>query len=238
MEEKKHRKSQKRCRNDMDTSFEWRCYPTKRPYPYKVGEKVLVRTKDSQVRYVLGTIQSIDSKDGGITLRTESGATASTEDNNGSYLTHLRDSRRLMPYFKNRELPTILVTSETTPFRQLASQIDEKDIVLEIGCSSGETSRILLHRAKSWVGFDTSEEMLKLCARYLPDDPAGSSVTKAVKIDGLVDPVKAREEATTFGIPNIIFIDIGGNRGTTLFLIRMYLTSSGGMFLIQFPCIF
>ena len=179
---------------------------------------MLVKSKDTNVRYVLGSIQSLDdsSKSGGVTIKPEnSRKTEKTE----IALIQLKHCRRLMPWFRYPELSTVIITSETTPFRQLASQVFDTDRVLEIGCSSGETSRILLSRARSWVGFDTSDEMLKLCERYLPPTPgldgssSSSPSTKAVKIDALVDPTKAKEEANTFGSPNVIFIDIGGNRG-------------------------
>lgn len=126
----------------------------------------------------------------------------------------------------NTNAKTILVTPDTIPYRLLASsQVCESDHILEIGCSTGESSSILLRYGKSWVGFDRSEEMIEQCLALvqsssqkwksdgLPDTPPKSFY--AAKMDAFANPTDAIKTANKFSGPDgprVVFLDIGGNR--------------------------
>mmetsp|Transcript_56535 Transcript_56535/g.137237 ORF Transcript_56535/g.137237 Transcript_56535/m.137237 type:complete len:455 (-) Transcript_56535:138-1502(-) len=112
------------------------------------------------------------------------------------------------------------------------------DHVLEVGCSSGGLSKLILQRRPlSWVGIDNSQEMIDRCQNYLKDvfvnNVKDTTRTKLVKIDVISEPTRAYEEivnvatattttesstasssTTTFpsSSPTVIFVDIGGNR--------------------------
>ena len=116
------------------------------------------------------------------------------------------EQKRLMPCF-GVDSPAVVLTPETLPYRKLSYQVLPTDSVLEVGCSTGETSRFLIPLTKSWVGFDTSQEMIDQCKDHMN----GTSCHIA-KVDALKDPIRALKESKTFGDPNVIFVDIGGNR--------------------------
>jgi hypothetical protein len=128
--------------------------------------------------------------------------------------------RRLVPVFgPNDKLcpPIIILTPETIPYRHLAaSQIDQTDDILEIGCSTGEASTILLRYGRTWVGFDSSYGMIQICSAAI-----GATITTqpwhACKMDALSDPKRAINEAKRFNSngPTVAFLDIGGNREET-----------------------
>jgi len=124
---------------------------------------------------------------------------------------------------------SVMLTPETIHYRHLAcSQVSETDHVLEIGCSTGETSAILLRYGRSWVGFDTSADMIKQCRSRLdaledkfafgppPTTKEKAKQCKAVKMDALKDPKGALHHARKFtsnaADPDVVFLDIGGNR--------------------------
>jgi hypothetical protein len=101
------------------------------------------------------------------------------------------------------------------------------DRVLEIGCSTGGLSKMLLQRRpSSWIGIDISQEMIDRCHGYLKDtisEVKDTTETKVVKVDAILEPAKAYKEATTLdkrndrslsssSSPTVIFVDIGGNR--------------------------
>ena len=136
--------------------------------------------------------------------------------------------KRLLPVFvltqqgvKQRgevQSTVIVVTAETTSYRNMASsQLTKDDVVLEIGCSTGEASAIMVQYCKSWVGLDTSEEMVRRCNQRISQVEYKSSNTycTAFQVDALADPNLA-EQLVLQGLngtsPNKIFIDIGGNR--------------------------
>mmetsp|Transcript_56536 Transcript_56536/g.137238 ORF Transcript_56536/g.137238 Transcript_56536/m.137238 type:complete len:449 (-) Transcript_56536:138-1484(-) len=111
------------------------------------------------------------------------------------------------------------------------------DHVLEVGCSSGGLSKLILKRGPlSWVGIDNSQEMIDRCQNYLKDvfvnNVKDTTRTKFVKIDVISEPTRAYEEVVTVttattttesstassstatfpSSPTVIFVDIGGNR--------------------------
>lgn len=114
----------------------------------------------------------------------------------------------------------VLVSSDTKSYRALAeSQVTPQDRVLEIGCSTGETSSIVISRnAASWVGFDNSSDMvattLRRIKRELQRDGRGSTSTRisGQTLDLLLDPGQARDVACQFGSPTVVLVDVGGNR--------------------------
>jgi SAM-dependent methyltransferase len=171
-------------------------------------------------------------------------------------------TNRLLPIYcsnnKNTNLSSspheiaIFVTNETNQFRQLAvSQIQGTAAaatsstssasastgarVLEIGCSTGETSVILWRQQQqqhhdgtccaisSWVGLDTSADMIDIVQKKIlgsvpplssSDDDALKKQRLCQRVDALVDPVAAAQAACTFHChgPTVVFVDIGGNR--------------------------
>lgn len=125
--------------------------------------------------------------------------------------------KRCIPiYSTTNDSTTVIVTSETHHYRHLcASQIQCHEHVLEIGCSTGQASSIILKSTSNWIGFDVSNDMVKQTTNYLVNK--GFRVQNRVyKLDVLKDSVNAetliREE---FGSPFVVFIDIGGNRDIT-----------------------
>lgn len=114
-----------------------------------------------------------------------------------------------------RTATTVAVARETPAFRLLTHQLHSTDRVLEIGCSTGETSKRVVPIVESWVGFDTSDQMLDRCAEQVERVTVQSRCrVKLVKVDALVEPKRAFHEATAppFGHPTVILLDIGGNR--------------------------
>jgi SAM-dependent methyltransferase len=184
-------------RHRRTNSLEWRVYPSKRACSFQTGDDVLVKSKDTQIRYSRGKIISSITSEHGIQVQPDDTKQAPLK---------LKDYRRLIPVFPDKA--TVVVTAETNHFRQLVHQMNSTDDILEIGCSTGETSRLLIPCANSWVGFDTSDEMIDQCRPHLEKNEK----THIVKVDALIDPTKALKEAHTFGSPNVLFLDIGGNR--------------------------
>lgn len=129
--------------------------------------------------------------------------------------------KRLVPVFgfgphdDKLGLP-ILLTRETIPYRHLAaSQIDPTDDILEIGCSTGEASTILLRYGRTWVGLDSSQDMVQICsAAILGTATTAAKPWYACKMDALSDPKRAIQVAKKFNSngPTAVFLDIGGNR--------------------------
>lgn len=137
---------------------------------------------------------------------------------------------------------TVILVEETLPFRNVARfQLDNggifgsRDRVLEIGCSTGELSKLIWRNhlegpcpkagepgGPSWIGMDHSQEMIDRCREQLDQHMAAhvrenTYASKVVKVDALAEPKRALAEATTpaevFGpVPTVVLIDIGGNR--------------------------
>ena len=176
--------------------FEWRLYPLKRGFGFRKGDKVVVKYKNNES--IRGTVSSLRSDaDWQVDIDIEG---------KGSHQRFAcKDRKRVVLLFEN---PTVVVTGETNHFRSMALQANSNDIALEIGCSTGETSKLIIsNNVSSWVGFDTSDEMIEKCRQY-----ACGLKHLVVKIDALVNPRKAEESARTFGDPTVVFVDIGGNR--------------------------
>ena len=178
----------------------WNIFPPRRAYPYAPGDQVCVKSKDTKVRYWRGKVISVDDRTG-IHVQPQHGDNPPPST--------VKNPNKLIPLFCRKE-PTIIVTGESSYFRQQSCQVNEHDTVLEIGCCNGETSKLLIPRAKHWIGFDTSDAFIEECRQFMKDYPHSTHIAK---VDALVHPGKAVDEATKFGSrPNVVFLDIGGNR--------------------------
>lgn len=167
---------------------------------FRLGQIVLLRSSDHW--YKPGHIIRVDSKCVEVCL---------SETSHKTRLNRKDQRRLLLPYHGPSTAGIIVVTSETTHYRHLVGYIESSDRVLEIGCSSGETSKLILRHCQSWVGLDTSLEMLNVCQETL-SSMQQSTPHHSVVVNALIDPQRARKEATKFGEPNVVFLDIGGNR--------------------------
>ena len=179
----------------------WYLFPPNQTKPtFRVEQAVLLRGPDHW--YKRGVILQVDSKTVDVCL----------DDSSRKTRLNRKDQRRLLlPCHDPLTGGIIIITSETIHFRQLVGYIKSNDRVVEIGCSSGETSKLILPHCQSWVGLDTSLEMLNICHETI-SSMQQSTPYHAVTVNALVDPQRARKEATRFGEPNVVFLDIGGNR--------------------------
>jgi SAM-dependent methyltransferase len=184
--------------------MQWTVFPPNEHYPYKPGDTVSVKSKNTKLRYWKGIVVSVDEK--GIQVQP-----AQKQDSHDGPITTIRNYNKLTPLI-NRDEPTIIITEESSFFRQQSCQVDGHDSVLEIGCCNGETSKLLIPRAKQWTGFDTSDGFINECRQYMKNF-SHTTHTRIAKVDALVHPGHAFDEATKLGAPpNVVFIDIGGNR--------------------------
>ena len=184
------------------------------------------------------------------TTQSTAAAAAAAADEECNYYEKQVSVKRLLPVFvatqqqkddgttnyNNDSIVTIIVTAETTSYRHMASsqfgnnngKDDYDNVVLEIGCSTGEASAILVQYCNSWVGLDTSETMVRQCRQRLSqvknrtstasttaNNTTNNNNNNVFQVDALADPVQA-EHLVLQGLhgvpPNTIFIDIGGNR--------------------------
>lgn len=97
----------------------------------------------------------------------------------------------------------VLAVSSIDRYRQLARELPvETDRVLEIGCSTGESTRLLAQRAAQVVAVDVSAELV---AR-LQAELAGCAKVQVARIDGRNTP----QLVALLLDPTLLFIDIGG----------------------------
>ncbi len=145
----------------------------------------------------------------------------------------------------------LIMTSDTTNYRQLAtSHLRSSDKVLEIGCSTGECTALMMRRLHQQhqrqiqeegggddnstnimfhgkiVAFDVGADILEQAQTRLLSEINGlcpndgedkkhktySQLVTLQKIDAVTDPKGAYTIAMTDRKPDIILIDIGGNR--------------------------
>ncbi len=190
-------------RQKKNEASRWFIFPSQLRTNFQVGQSILLRTRDHW--YKPGSVVQVQSTSVDVYVQETFAKTR----------VHRKDHRRLilpnLPVDAAATARNILLTSETTHFRQLVGYITTDDRVLEVGCSSGETSKLILPNCKSWVGFDTSHEMLQACNNMLVLKQS-TKLYHTVIVNALVDPQHATKEASKFGEPNVIFLDIGGNR--------------------------
>jgi SAM-dependent methyltransferase len=125
--------------------------------------------------------------------------------------------KRLLPIYSNNNYDQlILITEKTNQYRQLAvSQVLSSDHVFEIGCSTGETSKLLWLYAETWVGIDNSDDMVLETLHKLVthlSTTATTCQTNCLHIDALLQPDNAKTAASQFHEPTCVFLDIGGDR--------------------------
>jgi hypothetical protein len=153
---------------------------------------------------------------------------------------------------KNSITQTLLImTSDTTNYRQLAtSHLRPSDKVLEVGCSTGECTALMMRRLHQQrqkqiqegageddnstiimshgriVAFDVGADILEQAQARLLSEIRGlsphdgedkkhkicSQLVTLQKIDAVADPKGAYDIAMADRKPDIILIDIGGNR--------------------------
>jgi len=200
--------SRKRPRTSPDPTEvpSWFVFP---PRCFKVqdGQNVLYRTERCKgQRYRQGRILQVNES-GKIHIQdsiSKEKLIVDVSDQNGLFI----------PNFRIESTQTIVVTPETKEFRYLVGLITPDDRILEIGCSSGEASVLMLPKCQSWVGFDTSTKMLEKCKTALQALPSIETTKEyhAVIMNALVDSPNARREACRFGSPTVVALDIGGNR--------------------------
>jgi SAM-dependent methyltransferase len=189
-------------KRQRQSSADWYLYPAAVSRKFPVGSRVFVKPKSAKELGRRGTVVVDDDEstdDGKIKIRFD-------DRNNEEKKVILK---RIFPIFSTTT--TCLVTPDTASYRNLASsQLSTtiKSVVLEIGCSTGEASVILTKYSQKWMGFDTSDSMVARCKASLQDDKA-----KAYKVDALADPCRATKLVEEeLGSPNVVFLDIGGNR--------------------------
>lgn len=97
-----------------------------------------------------------------------------------------------------------MFVSSTERYRNLGrTEISPDDIVLEVGCSSGEATRLLCSSAAQVVAVDISEEMV---------DRVRANLGRLSNLR--VERVDARDAprlASVCPSPTVIFLDVGGN---------------------------
>jgi len=175
-------------------SAEWRLFPAQEP---RLHSNVFIRPKSAKENGEVAKFIS-ETENGRILVELEGGNQK------------LFDRKRLLQVFDSQTAPLLLLTPETIPYRNLAwSQLTGDDKVLEIGCSTGECSKIVLRRTKNWFGIDTSSEIIAKCQSLVGSEFAD----RTAKLDCLVSPIQTRNAIIEkLGEPTHVFIDIGGNR--------------------------
>lgn len=178
----------------------WYVLPHSLKSSYQIGDRVFLRSKSAKELGRHGFV--LQASNGRVHVRLDDGTEKSVQ------------LKRLIPLLTGKSTlqQKIIVTSETKPYRNLAaSQITKKDHVLEIGCSTGESSIILSKYSASWIGFDNSDRIISQCQAKFHSDDTGRAISNCVyKVDAMAEPVRARDLVKNF--PTAIFIDIGGNR--------------------------
>jgi hypothetical protein len=214
--------------------IEWRLYPPESPLPYT---NVFIRPKSAKEHGKLGTVLR-ETEDARLLVEVP---VLVGQKRTGEFYQKVFDRRRLLPVLDmhsschsattNAATTTgsvvqIVVTSETTPYRNLAwSQLDSDSIVLELGCSTGECSGIVLRRTTHWVGLDTSTEMIAQCKARVGIQYADRAVqcnvlstapplSTTTTTNTTIAPTTRDAIVSMLGAPSPthVFIDIGGNR--------------------------
>jgi SAM-dependent methyltransferase len=110
----------------------------------------------------------------------------------------------MVPYRGSSVAPIVVVTPNTSEFRRLCKgQLVEHDRVIEIGCSYGQASQLLLGGA-SYLGVDISYECISHCLQFMPS-------ARFVRLDVMSDQDGFRA-ALNAESPTLVALDIGGVR--------------------------
>ena len=146
---------------------EWRIYPSKKRPTFRNGDLVFVKSKDGK-SISKGRIYQTNDTTKQENFKDNNSVSVIVNQNNlpPILLNQKEQRKRLLPHFDDSS-PKILVTPETNFFRSLTSQVETTDKILEIGCSTGETARLVIPHCKSYIGFDTSDEMIAQCEKNI-----------------------------------------------------------------------
>ena len=99
----------------------------------------------------------------------------------------------------------LLLCEETTPFRAVArSQVSSEDRIVELGCSFGEMTALLLERTANVVAVDHVSGVLEAASRRAPG-------ALFEMLDALAHPASLLALCRSFR-PTVLFIDLGGDR--------------------------
>lgn len=99
----------------------------------------------------------------------------------------------------------VIVAATVGHYRKLAStRIQNSDSVMEIGCSTGETTRLLAAASRCVLAIDCSDQMVSKTKVQL----ACSDHVRVVKADARDTDLLAQ----TMPEPDAIFLDVGGNQ--------------------------
>ena len=235
----------------------WKVFPPKAyansqpPFALTVGQTVFVRSKSSSEKGRRGKFVQLEVKDA------DNDATKSDrcqieweqEHDNDSAKQKLsfEPTHEIASVARKRLLPVdtstlssavasesapasvqVIVTATTQKFRLLAqSHTVSTDHVLELGCSSGETSTTLWQYCASWVGFDTSPNMIQKVKDLLvtvhkknnkkskKQQTQTTASASCYQLNALADPATAVDHACQYSGPTgptVVYLDIGGNR--------------------------
>lgn len=225
---------------------QWLIFPSPSPYKYIDGDEVFIKAKSNKE---LGKIGKVKLDPNPTQLQTVLDANrinvqikrlkqGNEEDTTSShYVTSFRPVRMIKRYRACKrdceQKCTIIVTEKTIEYRKLASsQLDKTDNVLEIGCSNGECSMHIIKYCGSFVGYDTSSQMIAEAKTKIHPRTEVQSASKNTSrstnqgndknttihefckigfyvMDPFMNPKSAKKMAEG---TNVIFIDIGGNR--------------------------
>jgi SAM-dependent methyltransferase len=231
----------KRQKKNTETTI-WKVFPPKSyensqpPFALAVGDSVFVRSKSSTEKGRRGEIVKMEPTE------TDAKDRCQIEWEQKKHMPKQPPQsasvacKRLLPidnnsllsmpeYTSKRAIVQVIVTATTQKFRLLAqSHTESADHVLELGCSSGETSIVIWKYCKSWVGFDTSSAMIQKVNGRLQvlnknniknHKQAQTANCSCYQLNALADPAVAVEHACQYSGPTgpeIIYLDIGGNR--------------------------
>jgi SAM-dependent methyltransferase len=214
---------------------QWFVYPPPSSQQYKENDLVFTRTKTAKELGKRGRV--VNTKDGRVEVEISLVPGFKCCGDLVQAKTYSKSFRpaRLVPFYRESKAALqlkckVLLTKTTSSYRLLAaSQLSPTDHVLEIGCSNGECSIVIekyAHRG-NLVGIDTSAQMIAEAEKKLEEKVdrerlSGCSV-KFIRLDPFMDPQRCLEDAKilkdedkkNFSMPNVIFIDIGGNRDMT-----------------------
>ena len=123
-------------------------------FNFNLQDNVYIRPKSTKEFGISGCIVDISQttsaiKDGNVNKkrRLEDIRVSIQQSHNGNIKVGVRPSRLFPIYESNKDETLIIITPDTTNYRQLAtSHLHVSDKVLEIGCSTGECTALVLRR--------------------------------------------------------------------------------------------
>ena len=192
---------------------EWRLYSGN--HTFQEGDRVFVRPKSARETDIRGRL---------LTRFNDRKWKLGKDDDDDSGKELLVYENRMVPVFSSSSRPNnsllIAITSETKDYRKVAAShlsSSGQDSVLEIGCSTGETSEVVWKRARSWIGFDTSSHMVeRTLSKYSATIHNKQCRIACQKMDALLEPEMAFQVVQQHQSDNtsVVLMDIGGNRET------------------------